>query len=142
MIEFHVHGKPEPGGSKRHVGGHRIVDANPRVADWKLKIEQVAGEAMQGRELLRGPLAASFVFTVTRPKGHYGASGLRASAPRHPIVKPDALKLARAVEDALSQVVYADDAQIVVEGLRKEYGEQAGVRVQVWELSNELAMAA
>jgi Holliday junction resolvase RusA-like endonuclease len=142
MIEFRVYGKPEPGGSKRHVGGHRIIDANPRVADWRLKVEQVAGEAMNGCELLRGPLTASFVFTVTRPKSHYGAKGLRASAPRFPIVKPDALKLARAVEDALSGVVYADDAQIVIGTQRKEYGEQAGVHVHVWELANEIEEAA
>lgn len=141
MIEFFVFGNPEPGGSKRHVGGGRIIDSNRKAAPWKLLLRQVAGEEMHERELLQGPLAVAFTFYRARPKAHYGAKGLRVSAPRFPTTKPDALKLARTVEDALTGIVYRDDAQIVVETLRKEYGEQAGVHVHVWELADEVVEA-
>jgi Holliday junction resolvase RusA-like endonuclease len=145
VIEFCVYGTPRPGGSKRAFrrGAHvHVVDANPKAADWKLRVEQVAGETMNGRELLHGPLSVSFVFTVTRPKSHYGAKGLRPSAPRFPTTRPDVLKLARSTEDACTGLVWRDDAQIVLERLRKEYGEQAGVHVHVWELASEIEEAA
>jgi len=39
------------------------------------------------------------------------------------------LKLARAVEDALTGVIWADDAQIVDEVIRKRYGRPC---LQIW----------
>lgn len=136
-----VYGTPAPAGSKKAVPMGRgpgarwgVVDANPKAKPWKNLVAQQAGEVMAGRPLLRGPLHVTFLFTVRRPKGHVGTRGIRPGAPRHPTVQPDVLKLARGVEDALSGVVYADDAQIVDERLRKQYGEQEGVEIVVMEL--------
>ena len=123
MIHFTVYGKPEPAGSKRHVGNGRIVDTNPSAAEWKRKVAEAAGNAMNGAELLEGPLALTVVFHLTRPKGHYGKKGLRPSAPRRPAVRPDTTKLVRAVEDAMKDVVYRDDAQIVEQFCLKHYTE-------------------
>jgi Holliday junction resolvase RusA-like endonuclease len=128
MITFTVYGKPQPAGSKRAFarGGHiQVVDANKNSRPWKTQVAQVAGEAMNGRELMEGPLDVRLTFTVPRPKGHYGVHGLRPSAPLYPTTRPDVLKLARAVEDACTGVVWRDDAQIVSERLIKTYGEQA-----------------
>lgn len=138
MIAFTVYGKPQPAGSKKaFVRGGRamIVDDAKGSRPWKTMVAQTAGDLMNGRELLDGPLELSLVFVVPRPKGHFGAKGLRPSAPHYPTVKPDVLKLARAVEDALSGVVYRDDAQIVEELLAKEYGEPARVEVRVVPLA-------
>jgi Holliday junction resolvase RusA-like endonuclease len=101
-----------------------VIDASAKSRPWKALVAQVAGDAMAGRELMRGPLAMTLRFVVRRPKGHYGKRGLLPSAPPFPTTKPDLLKLARGVEDALSGVVYGDDAQIVRELLIKEYGEE------------------
>lgn len=136
-VFFTVFGKPAPAGSKRHVGGGRIVDASKRSTPWKAEIRQVAGRAMEGRELLRGALVVRFEFIVARPKGHFGKKGLRPSAPAYPTVKPDLLKLARAVEDALTGIVYHDDAQIAYEVLCKKYGETEHVKVTVSALEGE-----
>jgi Holliday junction resolvase RusA-like endonuclease len=46
-------------------------------------------------------------------------------------VKPDVLKLARAVEDALTGILYRDDAQIVTEVLRKRYGDPPRVEIRL-----------
>lgn len=86
-----------------------------------------ANLAMAGRLPFDGPLEASFRFYKRRRKDHYlkdgslSASGLRA--PR-PIVRPDALKMTRAIEDALSGVVYLDDSQIVDEHIAKFYTDR------------------
>lgn len=127
-LSFVVHGTPAPAGSKRAFfrGGRAIVvDANKKARPWKDQVAQVAGSFMEGRQLLQGPLELTLRFFVHRPKGHFATSGaVRAAAPRYPAVRPDVLKLARGVEDALSGVVYRDDSQIVVETLTKEYGPE------------------
>lgn len=137
-----VYGTPAAAGSKRAfpLGGKPggrpiIVDANKKAAPWKNIIAQHAGIAMAGREAFRGPIQAVFCFYVRRPKGHTGKRGLLPSAPAFPAVKPDVLKLARAVEDALSGIVYHDDALIVREVLEKHYGEQERVEIVISEVA-------
>jgi Holliday junction resolvase RusA-like endonuclease len=76
---------------------------------------------------------------MPRPRAHFGARGLRPAAPAWPTVRPDVLKLARAVEDALTGLVWRDDSQIVVELLTKQYGEQASCEVLVAELGSQPA---
>lgn len=60
---------------------------------------------------------------------------MKPLAPIAPIVRPDLLKLARAVEDALSGVLWKDDSQVVVEVLRKRYDEPMGCVVTVKEFA-------
>lgn len=139
-VMFTVVGKPEPAGSKKAFmrPGARfpvVVDDNAKSKPWKKTVATTALGAMMGRTLLTGPLALSLDFVVLRPKGHFGtgrnADVVKDSAPPWPVVKPDVLKLARAVEDALTGVVWVDDAQIVAEALTKSFGSRHGVRVVV-----------
>ena len=82
------------------------------------------------------PIHLVLRFTVERPKSHYGsgrnADKLKPSAPAFPASKPDVLKLARGVEDALTSIILKDDAQIVTETLTKRYG-RPGVVVEIHE---------
>jgi Holliday junction resolvase RusA-like endonuclease len=138
-LAFTVYGKPQPGGSKRgfynqKTGRVIVTDANKKAAPWKAHATAAAAEVMEGRQLFAGPLLVIFTFVVARPQGHYGKRGLRASAPAHPTVRPDVLKLARLAEDSMTGIVYRDDAQIVREFLVKTYGEPERTQVEVWEL--------
>jgi Holliday junction resolvase RusA-like endonuclease len=152
-VSFTVHGKPEPAGSKRgFVRGGRVVvtDANVKSRPWKALVTDAAIQAMTVRhssfdvefdslrEPLEGPLSVQFLFHVARPKGHQGAKGLRPSAPPYPITRPDLLKLARGVEDALTGIVYHDDSQIIEEVLVKGYG-RPGVHITVEQLDEDHA---
>ena len=58
-------------------------------------------------------LSVTFVFA--RPKSHFRANGeLKPTAPRHCTGRiGDVSKLVRAVEDAMTGIVYNDDAQII-----------------------------
>ena len=129
-VSFTVPGVAAPAGSKRgfynpRTGRVIVTDDSKRSRPWKAQVTDAAIEAMQGRPLMEGPLLLDLVFWMPRPKGHYGsgrnAGVVKAGAPHAPTVKPDLLKLARAVEDALSGVCYRDDAQITVETLQKAY---------------------
>lgn len=145
VLTFFAVGKPEPGGSKRgfkhpHTDRVMVVDDNPRAKPWQGVVAGEAAKHMNGWPLIDAPLELDLKFVVARPKGHYGtgrnAHTVKASAPAFPVVKPDVLKLARAVEDALTGVVWRDDAQIVTERLTKRYGSPTGVRVTVREAAS------
>lgn len=140
-VSFFVVGHPEPAGSKRgfpraHRNGIHvaIVDANPKAKPWQYTVANVAMDKMAGRELFEGAVGLAVVFTLRRPKGHFGVRGLRPSAPAWPIVKPDCTKLLRAVEDALTGVVWRDDAQVVEQSVTKRYGEPEGAHVAIWQV--------
>lgn len=134
-IVFTVYGQAQPAGSKTAgvtKGGKMFVrDSAKRGAPWRREVARTAAEAMNGTGLLDGPLSLAVTFVVPRPKGHYGARGLRPSAPAYPTVRPDVTKLLRAVEDAATGIVWRDDAQVVIQHACKTYGEPARAEVEV-----------
>lgn len=134
-VSFTVYGVAAPAGSKTVVyakGGRAFVrDASKRSAPWKRLVAQEAGKAMNGRGLLEGPLHLTVAVTVPRPKSHYGARGLRPSAPSAPITRPDLTKYLRGIEDACTGVVWRDDAQVITQTAEKRYGEPARVAIRV-----------
>lgn len=141
-IRIVVLGRPQPAGSKRafkhpHTGRIMVTDDAKGSRPWK---QQVAGAALEHRpvELLTGPLELDVWFIMARPKGHYGSgrnsSVVKPSAPPFPTVKPDTTKLIRAAEDALTGIVWRDDAQIVDQHAHKRYGEPERCEIVVREL--------
>lgn len=146
-INFTVAGIAQPAGSKKSYGkgGRSIVDANKNSRPWKNAVSAEAAKAMEVavskavnlrryRPPLEGPLELQVIFWLPRPKGHYGAKGLRPSAPPYPAVRPDTTKLLRAVEDAMTGIIWRDDAQVVHQTAGKRYGEPARTEIQVREL--------
>lgn len=141
FVAFFVPGLPQTAGSKRgfpikkggvFTGRVVVVDNNPKAKYWKAKVAQYAEAAVNDSPLLTGPVKVHFEFRMPRLKGHYRSNGeLKANAPGRPIVRPDALKLARAVEDSLTGIVWRDDSQIVIEVLEKCYAEMPGVLINV-----------
>jgi Holliday junction resolvase RusA-like endonuclease len=143
VIEFFVPGVAVPAGSKRafpragrdgklHVG---VADASgPRGREWRAAIQLAASYALDGAPApvpLGGALKLSLSFFLPRPKDHRGVRGLLPHAPRLPTTRPDLLKLARAVEDACTSILWRDDAQIVDEELHKTYADGEGARIGV-----------
>jgi Holliday junction resolvase RusA-like endonuclease len=149
-IKIVVYGTAAPAGSKtsfalkrkdgsyvKRPDGRIIVntaDSSKRSKPWKEMVAQAAGEQYDG-ELLDGPLAVEIRFFRPHAKSHYGsgrnAAILKQSSPLFPTMKPDVLKLARGVEDALSGVVYRDDSQIVREFLEKGFDDPARCEIIV-----------
>lgn len=143
-IQFTVDAHPEPAGSKRAFPfkrkdeslGVRVTDANKNVKAWQQLVKGVARGAYDG-PLMQNGIYVAMKFFVLRPKGHFGTGRnlgkIKASAPWVPTKMPDVLKLARGVEDALTGVIWRDDAQIVSEYLIKEFADWEGVVVGVSE---------
>ena len=136
-----VFGKPQPAGSKRAFVNPRtkravVVDDAKGSRPWKQEVAGAALDACGGEPvLLDGALILTVRFHLTRPKGHYRTGRnvhlLRDSAPGYPAVKPDATKLLRAVEDALTGIVWRDDAQVVYQVASKHYGAPERCEIEV-----------
>ena len=125
-----VPGDPAPQGSKRHVGGGRMIESSKAVGPWRESI-RAALLAEGPRTPFTGPVAVTCSFAMRRPKGHFGtgrnAGQLRALAPQLPAVKPDLDKLARAVLDAVTSAgVWGDDSQVVHLVAEKVYTRPGG----------------
>jgi Holliday junction resolvase RusA-like endonuclease len=149
-ITFRVFGHPQPGGSKRafpiRAGGQltgrvAVADSNPRAKDWKQLVIAAAFDHLDTQIApvpYTGPLVVEITFLLARPKGHYGTGrhqqNIRRSAPTYPAVRPDVSKLARPTIDALTGVVWRDDAQIVDEVHRKRYETPEGAYIHIQPL--------
>jgi crossover junction endodeoxyribonuclease RusA len=144
-VEFTVLGVPQPQGSKTIVmrKGKRPVlrEDNPQTTPWRSTVVAAAVDAMNSRQLRSGPLRLQVVFVFPRPAGHYGTGRnhgkLKPSAALYVPKRPDVDKLLRAVGDALTGVVWRDDAQVVIVQAEKHYGEPPCAHVIVEELALE-----
>lgn len=145
-ISFFVPGHPATSGSKRAFipkGWQRaiITDTSGRKGkDWRGDVKRFALEAYQGPPLT-GPLSVTFHFWLPRPKAHFKTGRmnniLRSDCPWWHEKKPDVLKMARAVEDALTGILWVDDAQIASECLTKRYAEKIGCMIEIQRLGEE-----
>lgn len=130
--------KPLPKPYRRDSGGVmvNVTDANPKVGKWKKYVANVAHQEYAG-PIFDGFLRFTCIFYQPRPKAHYTSTGKLSKQGLEtpwPNVKPDVLKLARAVEDALTGLCWTDDAIIVKERTEKEYGTPARVEITIEEL--------
>jgi len=136
-LHFFVPGLPAPQGSKRYLGKGITVESSKRVAPWRADVRAAAETALNGdhQALWDNPLAVQLAFFLPRPKSHYGtgrnSDRLKDSAPLYPAVTPDADKLARAVLDGITGVVFADDKTVVDLKVRKLYAESTRPGVSV-----------
>lgn len=128
MPSFFVPGTPAPQGSKRHIGGGRMIESSKKVKPWREKI------ALRARQFfprpLTGPITIQVDFLMPRPKAW-------GKARQDPMTqRPDADKLLRAVCDALTGVAYLDDSQITHITCTKQrapHGHQPGAHITVTE---------
>lgn len=109
-----VNGEPAPQGSKRHVGNGRMIESSAKVAPWRANVTATAS----GPTALAGAVRLVAVFTLARPRSHYGtgrnAGTLKTSAPAYPATRPDVDKLLRSTLDGLSDAgVWEDDSRVV-----------------------------
>lgn len=119
-------------------------DFGARLKPWRREVCGHAFMAMDGRPPFEGLVTMSLEFFRPRPKGHYGSGRndrvLKDSAPAAPGSAPDLGKTARAIQDALTKIVYEDDARIVSEVHVKRYvdhWEREFVRVTVAQVEQQ-----
>jgi Holliday junction resolvase RusA-like endonuclease len=132
MIAFTVPGEAVPFARAGARGKQRFTPGKQRNAMGAIK--HLAARAMNGQPpfvgALRMTIRAVYLVPASWSKKRRGGARWKAS-------KPDADNIAKLVKDALSTIVYADDAQIAELTVQKVYGPIAGVTVTVERLEDE-----
>ena len=126
-MEFFVPGTPVPQGRPRAFQrGGKIGMYDPATSKaWKSTVTQVAG--YQRDRWHEGALVVTLKFYMPKPK---------AAKPFTPCTKkPDIDNLSKAVLDALNEVCYKDDSQVIALSVTKRYATgDIGVHVHIEEL--------
>tara|TARA_Y100001938_G_scaffold92477_1_gene126760 strand:- start:262 stop:687 length:426 start_codon:yes stop_codon:yes gene_type:complete len=113
--------EPAPQGSKRHIGGGRMIEVSKRVKPWRKAVSKEA--VKKAKAPIEGACKVEMIFRFNRPKSHYRLNGtLKQSAPEHLIVKKNDLdKLVRSTLDALTNIAFKDDSQVTNLSATKKY---------------------
>ena len=129
-VMFSVYGVPKPQGSVRAFrnivvqGGSQ--EGREAQASWRTLVVDAARKATS--RPLDGPIGLRLTFYLPRPKSAHKRL-------LFPAKKPDLDKLIRATGDALSTILYVDDAQIVYFEVRKVFAtaeRTPGLDLEAW----------
>jgi Holliday junction resolvase RusA-like endonuclease len=107
---FFAPGVPAPQGSKKHVGGGRMVEVSKKKLDpWRLAVKKaLVTQKPAGMLPMDGPLLCAVEFWLPRPTTH------PKTKVTHPVGPPDVDKLGRGALDPLTQNgVIHDDSRII-----------------------------
>lgn len=136
-VSFFVAGVPIPqGAASAFIHGNRAIVTTTKkkgLTAWRGDIRTEAQRHIT--ELFEGPIAVELDFIMPRPKS-------MAKRNRRPwnTKAPDIDKLLRASLDAMTGVVFRDDAsvsQVFVRKITAAEGEQSGVRVGLWQIAGD-----
>jgi Holliday junction resolvase RusA-like endonuclease len=126
-ISFIVLGEPSPEGStkafyipklNRTVTTHQNQKS---LVAWRNRVATEAQRALTGTQWVNDSLSAYTVnvdFVLSRP------ASVQVHRRLHPIIKPDIDKLARAINDALTGILFYDDSQVVTICCSKDYDDE------------------
>jgi Holliday junction resolvase RusA-like endonuclease len=102
------------------------------VKKYQTHVRMKAEEVMREREPLTGPLVLVATFVMPVPKSFSKRRhGQALVGAERPITRPDCSNLLKALEDAMTGIVYRDDSQIVEVYVRKMYGDKPQMSVEV-----------
>ncbi len=133
-IRFTVPGKPVAKGRAQAsvIAGHVRMRTPAKTVAYESTVALVASQAMQGRELMEGPLRLSVVayFPMAKswPKKKVEAARRGEVLPTS---RPDADNVAKAIADACNGICYADDAAIVSLAVVKAFADVPRVEVVI-----------
>lgn len=131
MLRFTVPGMPATKGSARAFvvtprGGGKaravVTNDNPRAKGYQQTVSECASAALIAagfKPITEGPVALEIVLYLPRPKALM--TRRLAGLQLRPVTRPDWDKLARLLGDALTNVVYRDDGQVVSAKVEKHF---------------------
>ena len=131
MIDIFIPGLPvpQPRAKATRRGSHAAVYTPTNADAWKAKIAHEVAEVVKAPMV--GALRVHLRFRFPRPKSHFGAKGLRPTAPEYHTGRPDVDNLAKAILDALRGIAWTDDGQVSILRVSKTYKDTPGVEVEI-----------
>ncbi len=116
IVAFTVPGKAITEGNVAWGNGHSYHREGKALDDWRYAIQVACREHFQG-PVWTGPVELRLFFAHKARR--------KADSDKWRTTRPDADKLARAVLDALTGILYKDDSQVARLDIHKEYGSWA-----------------
>jgi Holliday junction resolvase RusA-like endonuclease len=136
MLTYMVEGNPIGKGRPKFARRGNFVSAYTptKTRDYESVIKEAAQKAMGSNELLETPVTVAIYITVPIPQSY---SKKRSEAclngSEKPIKKPDIDNIAKCFLDAMNEIVYKDDTQVLTLHITKVYGTVGMVEVMVKE---------
>jgi len=123
-VTFTVIGLPAPQGSKTRTR-YGMKESSANVQPWRVDVKNFA---LQSKPLgwdMEASMTLSVVFRFRRPKSHLTKSGLSSTATKDATSAKlgDLDKLLRSTNDALTDVLFNDDRQVISIIASKRYCE-------------------
>ena len=134
IFDFFIPGKPC--GKGRPMFGNGITYTPEKTVEYENFVRVCFMQAYPGAEPIKARVPVVALMTAFYP---IPASTSKKQRDRMtaglvvPVVKPDTDNVAKAVLDALNDIAYHDDAQIVHLQVLKRYAEEPGVKVRIIE---------
>lgn len=136
MIQIEIYGKPVPWAAPRKGGNHFY---SPRHEDKKFAQWQIKSQYRE--EIFGGPVYLDFLFLLPIPKGTSSIKRKQMLAGLiHHMKKPDVSNLTKFYEDCLKGIIISDDNQVVGASHWKQYSENPGVLIRIFNLNHERPM--
>lgn len=136
LISFTVFGEPVAQGRPRfsnHSGFTRAYDPK-KSKDFKQYVKLVAAEH-RPPALLEGPLLLEVkVFKPTLKSFSKKKAAAAESGVLRPVTKPDVDNYVKGIKDALKQIIWNDDSQVVDLHVSKWYSQTPRIEVTVSEV--------
>lgn len=139
VVTFTVYAKPQPQGSMKGFvipgkGGRKpraiLTSDNKNLKPYRQELTNTALEVLSTAGYER-PFAGKHVPVRMTMKFYLEKPASVGKKRNRLVVKPDLSKLIRSTEDALTGIMYADDAQIVEGFFCKDYGTPERVEIVV-----------
>jgi Holliday junction resolvase RusA-like endonuclease len=139
MIQFTVYGEPVAQGRPRatNVNGHIRMYDPKKSRDFKEYVKLAASEH-RPEKLFEGPI--SLVIKVYKPTLKSFSKKKKAAAEAgqlRPTSKPDVDNYAKSIKDALKNVIWKDDSQVVDLHISKWYSETPRVEITIVPLEEQ-----
>lgn len=139
MIQFTVYGEPIAQARPRAttINGHVRMYDPKKSSDFKDYVKLVASEKAP-EILLEGALEMTVRIYRPIPKNFSKRKTTQAEAGVfRPTTKPDVDNYIKAVKDALKNVIWKDDSQVVSLTVGKWYSQKPRVEVQIYPIEEE-----
>jgi Holliday junction resolvase RusA-like endonuclease len=133
-IELWVPGAAVAKGRPRATSfGGKVRTYTPaKTRNYENLVKLEAGRVMAGKDLIEGPVSLHVTAHLQVPQSWSKKKQSSAlSGELLPTSRPDVDNYAKAVLDALNEVVFRDDSQVVMLIASKQYSERPGLSIKV-----------
>jgi len=137
VVNFSIEGQPvgKQRPRFRRFGNFVQTYTDAKTKSYETLVKEAATKAMGSSPPLEGPVKLDLIIRLPVPKSYpKKRSEGCLNGSEWPTKKPDWDNVAKSVADAMNDIVFLDDTQIVIARVVKIYSAEAGVDVQVSEV--------